>query len=259
MIRLQDHSPSVYTEGSRDFQLFCRLYDCINNGVLFDIASIQNLLDPFKANDRILDLLATRVGFFPKHHYDSKVLRYIIKAFATLVKNKGNKKGIEGAICAILKVEGNFGTPEILIDNINHSISIFTSIKLYNKKALREVLEYIIPAGYTFGLYEYDEGKVSDIIGTKDSVSFIQGPSINMSQVRGSDRILNMSGQTLNSFNFDSSAQDLYIANFNLTTVIGSSNYSTIKDSSGDIIYGSDRLGTTRDSIDESSNLIDSN
>ena len=42
MLRLENNTPSIYCQKSRDFQLFCRLYDVVNNGVKFDIDSIIN-------------------------------------------------------------------------------------------------------------------------------------------------------------------------------------------------------------------------
>lgn len=43
--RLQNNVPEVYVKESRDFQLLCRLYDCILNGVKFDIDSMLNITD----------------------------------------------------------------------------------------------------------------------------------------------------------------------------------------------------------------------
>ena len=105
MFRLQDNTPSVYVNQSRDFQLFCRLYDCINNGVKFDIDTMLNILDPMKINDRMLNLLCTKVGFFPKAQYNSNVLRHIIASFPYAIKHKGTLLGIEIAVGTILKAE----------------------------------------------------------------------------------------------------------------------------------------------------------
>ncbi len=43
-IKLQDKVPPVYPEGSRDFQLFCHLYDVIFNGIKNDIDGKYNEL-----------------------------------------------------------------------------------------------------------------------------------------------------------------------------------------------------------------------
>ena len=43
MFRLQNNVPEVYVDKSRDFQLFCRLYDSCFGGVKFSIDSMSRL------------------------------------------------------------------------------------------------------------------------------------------------------------------------------------------------------------------------
>ena len=105
MIKLQENVPQYYVEQSRDFQLFLRVLDCIQNGVKFDIDSMIYLLDPTKVNNRMLSLFCERVGFYPKRELNSNMLRYIISAFPYLMKYKGSKKGIEEAIAVVLKAD----------------------------------------------------------------------------------------------------------------------------------------------------------
>ena len=92
VFRAQDNTPPYCVEASRDFQLFCRAMDVIANGVKFDIDSMIQVLDPMKVSDDMLELYATRVGFFHKKPIDSNVLRYIISAFPYIIKNKGTLK-----------------------------------------------------------------------------------------------------------------------------------------------------------------------
>ena len=91
MFRLQEHMPDVYVNESRDFQVLCRLYDFLFNGIKFDIDSIININDAFKINERLLPLLAIKEGFFTDVQFDSKTLRYILKAFPYIIKYKGTK------------------------------------------------------------------------------------------------------------------------------------------------------------------------
>lgn len=249
MIRLQDNTPSIYTEQSRDFQLFLRLYDCIINGVKFDIDSVSNLNNPALANDRILNLLCTRVGFFPKRDYDSTLLRYILESFSYLIKNKGNKVGIEGAICTVLEAEGDFSTPTVVIDNTNYVVNIYTSSRIYNKKALNEVLRYILPIGYELNIEESTPISYTTEIGTADfKITSLCIPTISNSQIRGADRVFNNSGQ--NPFNFNSELQDAYVANITTSSIVGEAEAQ--KDLN---TYSPDRNGTNRDDIDKSQNM----
>ena len=103
-MRLQDNVPSVYVNDSRDFQLLCRLYDCVNNAVMSDIESMPNILVSKDCNSTMLDHLATKVGFFSKHNITNEDLRYIVDAFPYIIKYKGSRRSIEEAINVFLKI-----------------------------------------------------------------------------------------------------------------------------------------------------------
>lgn len=158
-LRLTENVPDIYVKESRDFQLLCRLYDMTHQDIRYHIDTMTDALTAEKANNRILPLLADRVGFRTHKHIDDNVLRYIITAFPYIIKNKGTKKGIEQAAATILKAESSIDPPTITIDNINYIITIITPIKIFNKTALEELLKYIVPAGYIF---EVSEGKRAD-------------------------------------------------------------------------------------------------
>ncbi len=60
LIRLQNMVPEVYPNNSRDFQLFCRLYDCVFNGNKFDIDSILDICDTEYIDSKLLRLLQSK-------------------------------------------------------------------------------------------------------------------------------------------------------------------------------------------------------
>ena len=232
MFRLQNNTPPIYTEGSRDFQLFCRLYDCVNNAVRFDINTITNILDPLKANDRILELMCTKIGFFTKYDFDADVLRAILSTFPYIIKYKGSIKGIELAVSTILKLEGNNLPPKILIDNTEHIINIYISTSIFNTNALDELLDYVIPIGYTYSVQEYGDYKSTISLDTNIVVDSLLSPIISTSQVLGSDR------QTSD---FTTRMEQKYIGTAEVSEVVGSSNYMTVVDGSGNTTYTAGR------------------
>ena len=155
MFRLQDNVPQVYVEQSRDFQMFCRLVDIIQNSTKFDIDSVIHILEPFLSNDVMLELLCTKIGFFPKQHYDAEILRYIIAAFPYAVKNKGSVEGVEAIVNAIIRAENVTSTD---YDNIGYvfierddtggiTVDIYANYDIKNRNALNDVFSYILPAG----------------------------------------------------------------------------------------------------------------
>ena len=239
MFRLQNNVPSTYIEQSRDFQLFCRLYDCINNGVQFDISTITDILDPIKVNDRVVKLLATRVGFITDIDIDNTVLRYILSAYPYIIKNKGTRKGIEAAVNAILHAEHSIKAATVEIINkpaegsnqAEYSVNIYTPIILSSKtkKALNELLKYILPVGYIFDILPYDklsgnEPLETDLTLTTSNIIAVQGPLTTTSSVRGSNSkyIDEKTGLTEISTNTDINR---LVNNFDTTEVIGSKQY----------------------------------
>lgn len=158
MFRVQRNVPEVYVNESRDFQLLSRLYDCWQGSVNYNVLSMVNALEPTTALDRVLELLATRVGFFPRVHLDANILRYIIASFPHILKNKGTSTGIREAVYAIMKAEVDPKATEevvIRIDNHDRNVIIATQNDIYNKIALREVMRYVLPFGYTYSLVRY--------------------------------------------------------------------------------------------------------
>lgn len=247
MFRLQNNVPSTYIEQSRDFQLFCRLYDCINNGVQFDISTITDILDPIKVNDRVVKLLATRVGFITDIDIDNTVLRYILSAYPYIIKNKGTRKGIEAAVNAILHAEHSIKAATVEIINkpaegsnqAEYSVNIYTPIILSSKtkKALNELLKYILPVGYIFDILPYDklsgnEPLETDLTLTTSNIIAVQGPLTTTSGVRGSNSqyktyVKSSDGKDVEVSNTISSNPDInrLVNNFDTVEVIGSEQY----------------------------------
>ena len=151
VFRLQNNVPQVYVDKSRDFQMMCRVLDTLHGSVMYDITTMQNLTNPMKINDTMLRLYATKVGFFTNVSIDSNVLRYIVSAFPYIVKNKGNIRGIRRAVATIIRAESvpdSMNDYNVVIDNSEHRIDIYTFVTLKNRAALEEVLKYVIPTGY---------------------------------------------------------------------------------------------------------------
>ena len=169
MFRVQDNVPEIYINESRDFQLVSRLYDLLFSGVKYDIDTMVNVLDATLSKDSVLQLMCTKIGFFPRIEIDANVLKYIIASFPYIIKNKGSKLGIQYAVNAILKSENNAAStsrPHIEIINKlqqeddtlqEYTIYIYTTVSLFNRSALEEVLRYVLPIGSTYQILSYEK------------------------------------------------------------------------------------------------------
>lgn len=104
MIDVEKLVPQVYVEQSRDFQFLSKLYTCIISGVKEDVNSILDTIDTHYTKGQLLNLLATKVGFFSKLKLNNESLRIILNGFPYMIKNKGNIKGVKQAVELFLKV-----------------------------------------------------------------------------------------------------------------------------------------------------------
>ena len=165
MFRISEKVPEVYMKESRDFQIFPRIDDLLFLGEHYDISTIPELNNPKKCRNSCLKYLAEKVGFYTDKYIPDNVLINIISAFRTALKNKGTDLGIQQAVIAILKAENSIDPPKIAYargdDSFlyyeKYTINIYTPIKIINEVALREFLKYIIPAGYNYNIYAYDQ------------------------------------------------------------------------------------------------------
>ena len=172
VIRLQNETPEAYTMQSRDFQLLCRVFDCIINSTKFDVDTIKKISSTHDIRTNILPLLQTKLGFFSNVKTNDDALRLILEAFPLIIKSKGSLKSINQAInvylkilnirvpIAITKTEGETQLYNITIPE--HTIVIGLNTAFRNTAEIfRDLLKYIMPAG--FGYYMYFYTSVSDL------------------------------------------------------------------------------------------------
>ena len=166
VIRLQDETPEVYTYQSRDFQLLCRVYDCLINSIKFDVDSIKKVSSTKNIRTSLLPLLQTKIGFFSNSESDDDTLRTILGAFPVIIKKKGSLKAIHECLNTYLKIlnlripvtitktEGSMQLYNVTIPE--HTIVIGLNTSFQNTASLfRDLLSYIMPAGFGYYIYFY--------------------------------------------------------------------------------------------------------
>lgn len=184
MIRLQHQTPSVYTEESRDFQLLSRLYDCVINGIQFDVSTMTSILDTKTCRDIMLPLLQTKLGFFSKKEIDNYSLRYILQTFPDLVKNKGSLKAIKDTIATYLKIINSRSEITIYyvkdgmdLDNGYHVpdniVLVGINTGFQDMLLLEEIFKYILPVGIGYYFYFYSTLSYQDKLKLQDSAELL--------------------------------------------------------------------------------------
>ena len=197
LFRVQQNTPDVYYGESRDFQLLGRLYDCIINGVKYDTDTIEYLVDTRNCKSNILPLLQTKLGFFTDNTYEDDPIRYVLRAFPMMIKNKGSLLSIKQAINVFLKLSHTkaqvkvWYTAErtevngIWIDD--HSLIFEISNSIKNYQLLLEVLKYLIPTGFGFLFYFYSDIDKSTLLELEDKAELLFISNNINSRVRGNE------------------------------------------------------------------------
>ena len=191
--RLQEHSPDVYPRKSRDYQLFSVLFDCINSGVKFDIDSIRDVVDTNQISERLIPYLQTKLGYFTDLKISTEKLRLILKAFSTIVRNKGSKTGIQQACEVFLKAEKIDAEMEVEVvnkkdsDNEEHFVKISTTKRIEDYSLLQDILRYVLPAGYYIKFVYQPPDNLSSKIEYQDVVRLVSADKILAGGVRLSE------------------------------------------------------------------------
>ena len=165
LVRMQNNVPEVYVTQSRDFQLLCRMFDVIFNGIKFDVDATSRLTDTKHIQSSLLKLLQTKLGFFESSNLDDE-LRIVLDAFPYIVKNKGSLKAIEQTLNVYLRIN-RIDTPvkvNIINDGNTRLVQIMVKSKiLLNTKVIDDVMKYILPTGYEVSYVFYQDASVGDV------------------------------------------------------------------------------------------------
>lgn len=188
---MQNRTPPIYCEESRDFQLLCRLYDTIDNGMFFDIETITDLVNTKSIRSSFLQLLQTKLGFFTLHSFDENTLRYVLSGFPIMVKNKGSKQAIEYAVNTFLKINNinspvtvTFQKTPLKLANgytvPDHTIVVGISASLQDAVILEEIFRYILPIGTAYYFYYYStRSELTSIIEDDNAIILYVSDNIN--------------------------------------------------------------------------------
>ena len=194
-IRFQDMTPEVYTDESRDFQILCRLHDSIWNGVKFDAETIKYIIDSRNIQSGLLPLLQTKLGFLTDKRLNDNEIRYVLRVFPDLLRNKGSLLAIRKLLNMCLKlndISGEFtisySDKPTIINGISinaHTIIVGIDTIIKNTEMINEIAKYILPAGFSFYIYFYKNYRATDNIYLNDDVKLLYSSSNLNSQIRG--------------------------------------------------------------------------
>lgn len=191
MIKLQDLTPAVYYNQSRDFQFIGRLYDLVLNYSKTNAANLYNLPIGKNMDEQLLNLLALTLGFKPTKKYNSKQLRAICSVLPTILKHKGSIQALVLATNALLAAEGVRQPLDYTI-HPKQGIILYVAQELDDLSLFTDLLDYLLPAGLSctvvkesqsvhdvtttlkvtdsIKIYYQDENTISSLAGTVKTV-----------------------------------------------------------------------------------------
>ena len=159
IIRTKNNVPQVYVSESRDFQIFTRVLDFVQNGLKYDIDAMLNSVSTRDIAESYLEHLKSKIGFFTDTHYDNDSLRKVLSAMPHIIRNKGSELGISMCINTFLNIVGFRKGYTVSIyhedENYDYTIRIGIEGSEISTELLMDMLSYVIPTGYMIEFYFY--------------------------------------------------------------------------------------------------------
>jgi len=156
MFRVQNNVPEVYPDKSRDFQMFCRLFDVSFNSVKQSIDSLQYVTDTQACDARLLPLLKSKLGFFSNLDLSDTDIRYVLQAFPTIVRYKGSYQALVYVTNLYSRLVSSIATSEevrILSNKEEYRIEVSSEKAVAKSELLFELLKYVLPTGYVIDYF----------------------------------------------------------------------------------------------------------
>lgn len=185
LFKLEENVPDIYVEMSRDFQLLCRVYDILVNSNIITQSKIRQQLNINQIDDKLLKLLAERLGFSSDNYIPTEVMRSILLQFPFMIKNKGTKVGIEQAIKSVIKQTSKVNSvyvSDITIATGEIKVTVVSDdASAVDTSYLSDVLKYVVPVGYTVNVIISQASTGSTI--TRSSRKMIKSRVINQPKI----------------------------------------------------------------------------
>lgn len=196
VFRTKNSTPLVYSNESRDFQLFGKSLDLITNMINADAVNIKYIIDTEACRNILLPLLQTKIGFFSNEQFDYEILRRLLLVFPLLIKNKGSKKALRQCVNAYFKVFNIVGSVAVMY--INEDTTIYgpliekdTIVLVLNKylsdiSSITEFLKYIVPAGISTKIIMLSQFSDIQTYASQDNIEMIYVSTDINAALRGS-------------------------------------------------------------------------
>lgn len=160
MIKVRNLVPEVYYNESRDFQTIGRVYEAVFNYLKTNADIMASLPASAGSDWHMLKLMAATLGFQGRREYDNNELRALCMSLIPILRLKGSKSSIALAVNTMLNAHGIDEVPTVLADPKDpFNYLIYISERLTDTSLLEDLMDYILPAGFTYRLIDARAGK----------------------------------------------------------------------------------------------------
>ena len=151
-----------------------RVLDCVFNSSKSYVDMLQYNAICKNTDKRLLDLIAKTIGFEVKRQCDTVDLFILCSVFKYILRRKGTMGAVEDCVRVLLKAQ-NIDKPFYVYDdgtdvetnNKAYNISIYVPSEMADIALLEDMLDYVLPAGYTYVIISTGLNKG----GLKDNVA----------------------------------------------------------------------------------------
>lgn len=176
MIRVRDLVPEVYYNESRDFQTIGRVYEALFNHCKTNADLMSALPISGQSDGKMLKLMAATLGFQGRRDYDDDELRALCMSLLPILRLKGSKSAIVKSVNVMLNAHGIDEVPTIVVDSEDScNYLIHVSKRLSDTTLLEDLMDYILPAGFTYKLITASSGDSIQVasIGASDAAKAV--------------------------------------------------------------------------------------
>lgn len=156
MFRIQNNVPEVYPDKSRDFQMFCRLFDTAFSSVKQSIDTMENITDTKSCDAVLLPLLKDKLGFFSSFEFSDIELRYILQAFPAIIRYKGSQQAITyiaNLYSRLISSISSAAQVQLRVNNGSYILEVSSEKAIVKTQLLFELLKYVLPTGYVIDYF----------------------------------------------------------------------------------------------------------
>lgn len=182
MIDVIRQTPAEYSKQSRDYQLIARLFTALYNVTKMYIDDM-NVWET-NIDNKLTTLRSKTLNFIPNHSWDLNDLDAVISYFKYIMRKKGTTTALIfslNILMRIRKLQGVISEERGTLEIDGNHITVKVPQRLTSAGVVEDLFSYLLPAGMTYRIIEYQESDLGnqnvtnlgliDILESDESIS----------------------------------------------------------------------------------------